>query len=278
MLALIAGALGSGAVAILAAMGGASGSDSGPGRESTGYVVVRHVLLAGPPISRPESEEAGAVTAQYVVNKHRWAAASMPITVAYNANGAPAGIDAGPMLEDAAVQWSAVSPATFSFQWAGDSTGAAGSCGTAVQRDGVNTVTFVDDLPSGWLGQTCTVWSVSAGANAPLVEFDMELSSTVQWSTAETTPGNRYDLRSTILHEMGHAAGLGHTSDGSAVMYASLKAGTQKRSLTADDRDGLLAAYPGTAPTPSPATPTPTAVPPVISRDYAIVTANLARD
>ena len=106
----------------------------------------------------------------------------------------------------------------------------------------------------------------------------MELSSTVQWSTAETTPGNRYDLRSTILHEMGHAAGLGHTSDGSAVMYASLKAGTQKRSLTADDRDGLLAAYPGTAPTPSPATPTPTAVPPVISRDYAIVTANLARD
>ncbi|MCL4240250.1 MAG: hypothetical protein KJ048_02760, partial [Dehalococcoidia bacterium] len=149
MLALIAGALGSGAVAILAAMGGASGSDSGPGRESTGYVVVRHVLLAGPPISRPESEEAGAVTAQYVVNKHRWAAASMPIAVAYNANGAPAGIDAGPMLEDAAVQWSAVSPATFSFQWAGDSTGAAGSCGTAVQRDGVNTVTVVDDLPSG---------------------------------------------------------------------------------------------------------------------------------
>ncbi len=31
--------------------------------------------------------------------------------------------------------------------------------------------------------------------------------------------------------------------DGSAVMYASLKAGTQKRTLTEDDRAGLESAY-----------------------------------
>jgi len=100
--------------------------------------------------------------------------------------------------------------------------------GSAVERDGVNTVKFVDDLPSGVLGQTCTVWPVSGGTSATLTEFDMELSSKVQWSTAETTPATQYDLRSTILHEVGHAAGLGHTNDESAVMYASLKAGQQK--------------------------------------------------
>lgn len=254
--------------------------DAAPTREDTGsdgqYVVVRHILLSGDVISRPEFEAPGSVSAQYTVNKHRWAPGSMPISVSYNSSGAPEGIDAAPLIEDAVTRWNAVSPGTFAFAWNGTSTGGTGSCGTSVQRDGANTVKFVDDLPAGTLGQTCTVWSVSAGASAPLVEFDMELSSTVQWSTAETTPGNRYDLWSTVLHEVGHAAGLGHTNDGTAVMYASLKAGTQKRSLTADDREGLLAAYPGAVPTPSPS-PVPTAVP-SFPREFAIITANLARD
>jgi hypothetical protein len=208
-----------------------------------GYVVIRHVLLDGDMVSRPEHDAPGAVTAQYTVNRHRWAAVSMPITVAYNASGAPEGIDAAPLIQDAIEKWNAVAPNAFSFSWAGMSAGTAGSCRASVQRDGVNTVTFADDLPFGTLGQTCTVWSVSAGATAPLVEFDMELSSKVQWSTAETTPANHYDLWSTVLHEMGHAAGLGHTQDTSAVMYASLKAGHQRRTLTDDDIAGLEAGY-----------------------------------
>lgn len=265
------------ALALLAAS--PDGARTRAGAEGDGeYLVVRHVLLEGDIISRPESEAPGSVSAQYAVNKHRWAAASMPISVAYNAIDAPDGIDAAPLIEDAVARWNDVSPGTFAFSWTGASTGETGSCGTAVQRDGVNTVKFVDFLPTGTLGQTCTVWSVSAGAGAPLVEFDMELSSTVQWSTEETTPGNRYDLWSTVLHEVGHAAGLGHTKDGTAVMYASLKAGTQKRTLTPDDREGLLAAYPGAGPTPSPSpSPVPTAVP-SFPRDFAIITANLARD
>jgi hypothetical protein len=260
-----------------------AGSPEGAGTHADaesdgGYVVVRHILLAGDVISRPEAEAPGSVSAQYTVNRHRWASTSMPIPVSYNASGAPEGIDAAPLLEDAVGRWNDVSPQTFAFVWVGASNGDTGSCGTSVQRDGVNTVKFVDDLPSGTLGQTCTVWSVSAGPGAPLVEFDMELSSTVQWSTAETTPANRYDLWSTVLHEVGHAAGLGHTNDGTAVMYASLKAGTQKRSLTFDDREGLLAAYPGTGATPSPTpSPVPTAAP-SFPRDFAIITANLARD
>jgi hypothetical protein len=277
---LLAGTLAFGALAVLAATGEPPRANPGPGQATGEYVVVRHVLLAGQPISRPEFEAPGAVSAQYTVNKHRWASASMPISVAYNADGAPGEIDAAPLIEDAVARWNDVSPGTFAFTWSGASTGETGSCGTSVQRDGVNTVKFVDDLPSGTLGQTCTVWSVSAGASAPLVEFDMELSSTVQWSTAETTPGNRYDLWSTVLHEVGHAAGLGHTNDGTAVMYASLKAGTQKRTLTPDDREGLLAAYPGAGFTPSPS-PSPSAVPtavPAFPRDFAIITANLARD
>lgn len=231
------------ALVAAALLAGGAPQASHPGPGAGDYVVVRHVLLDGDMVSHPEHDSPGAVTAQYTVNKHRWAAASMPITVAYNASGAPEGIDAAPLIQDALAKWNAVAPQAFSFTWAGTSTGTAGSCRASVQRDGVNTVTFADDLPFGTLGQTCTVWSVSGGATAPLVEFDMELSSKVQWSIAETTPANHYDLWSTVLHEMGHAAGLGHTQDTSAVMYASLKAGTQRRALTDDDVLGLEAAY-----------------------------------
>lgn len=240
-----AGLIAGGALIALALLAGpADNAETRAEAETDGeYVVVRHILLAGDVISRPESDTPGSVSAQYTVNRHRWTATSMPISVAYNADGAPAGIDAVPLLEDAVSQWNGVSAGSFAFTWAGASTGDTGACGTSVQRDGVNTVKFVDDLASGTLGQTCTVWSVSAGAGAPLVEFDMELSSTVQWSTDETTPPGHYDLWSTVLHEVGHAAGLGHTDDATAVMYASLKAGTQKRTLTEDDVAGLEAAY-----------------------------------
>ena len=233
--------------ALLLALGSAARA---PGPAATGaappaaeYVVIRHVLLAGNPISRPDHEDPGAVSAQYRVNQHRWGPGSMPVSVAFNPEGAPAGIDAAPLLQDAVLQWNGVSPGAFTFEWVGASSGGTGSCGTAVERDGVNTVKFVDDLAFGVLGQTCTVWPVSGGSSAPLTEFDMELSSKVQWSIAETTPASHYDLRSTILHEVGHAAGLGHTDDESSVMYASLKAGQQRRTLTEDDAAGLAAAY-----------------------------------
>lgn len=240
------------------------------------YIVVQHILLAGDAISRPDEDVPGNVSAQYVVNNHKWAAGSMPIPVAYNAAGEPTGIDGAQIVKDSIDKWTAVSPATFSFSWAGASTGGTGACGDVVQRDTVNTVRFVDDLQPGVLGRTCTVWPAAGGANAPLAEFDMELSSEVNWSTAATTPPGHYDLWSTILHELGHAAGLGHTKDYSGVMWATLKAAQQKRDLTTDDREGIFAAYPGAPPTP---TASPTALPtPDFQRNFSILTPNVARD
>lgn len=57
-----------------------------------------------------------------------------------------------------------------------------------------------------------------------------------------------YDYRSVATHELGHGAGIYHSSISSAVMYKSINSGTLKRTLTTDDKTAIKARY-GTKPT-----------------------------
>lgn len=51
------------------------------------------------------------------------------------------------------------------------------------------------------------------------------------------------ELKITIAHEMGHALGLGHSSDEEALMYYSIS-GKEQLLLSQDDMDGLSYLYP----------------------------------
>jgi hypothetical protein len=51
-----------------------------------------------------------------------------------------------------------------------------------------------------------------------------------------------YDLYWVSLHELGHALGLDHSNDSTAVMYATVD-GCSFRSLSTDDRNGIIAIY-----------------------------------
>jgi len=233
------------------------------------FVVVKHTLTLSDDGSVALDREESTVSAQYVVNAHRWAASSMPISVRFNPAGQPADYGMAAIIQNATNTWNAVTPSTFSYGWDGTSSGGVGSCGDAIDTDGQNTIKF-EPLTGVTLGRTCTVWSVSQGPNAKLVEFDMELDSDADtWSTANPPPAGKYDLASTVLHELGHAAGLGHSNDAAAVMFPTLKNGTSKRALTADDIAGMQSAYPGGAP----ATPTTGPLPPTTPRARAVALA-----
>lgn len=242
----------------------------GASEEPAQYVVRIHTYYRAEGGAIDVAETETTVSAQYFVNAHKWDASAIPISVRYNPVGEPADYGLATVLQQSIGTWNAVTPSTFSFTWAGGGTGPVGTCGGSISLDGQNTVKF-EALPGVVLGQTCTVWNSNQGANAKLVEFDMQLDSDANtWSSAPATPAGKYDLYSTVLHELGHAAGLGHSAQSTAVMFATIGGGVQRRVLTPDDIAGLQAAYPGggtatptaTQPTPTPtSSPVPTAVP-----------------
>jgi hypothetical protein len=54
-------------------------------------------------------------------------------------------------------------------------------------------------------------------------------------SDAGAIGAGQYDFETVVEHELGHALGLGHSSDATSVMYATLASGTVRRALAAAD-------------------------------------------
>lgn len=260
--ALLAGGLLAGIVGLTAAA-------AEPSPELTTITVTRQVLyMGGDGELLVEEQQEQRIIEEFKVNPKVWAQGALPLQFRYNPEGAPIGHDVPALIANAVNTWNAVT-STFSFAYAGETADGSNLCDTGADfdpsedLDGKNTIQFVPLDNQLALGITCS-WTL----NSPnIVEFDMRLNpSAAIWFSGSQTVAGKYDMASTMLHELGHAAGLGHSDVAGSVMQPSLSAGIMKRTLTADDTAGLTAAYPGgTTATPTPTTPTQTATPPPIT-------------
>ena len=130
-------------------------------------------------------------------------------------------------------------------------TEAASLCDRSVfnsEGGNLNTVAFVAD----WVARDhdpdafalTSVWHDSAGL---IHDADMELNE--ENRTFDDCPVGAscpfVDVQNVVTHEAGHFFGLAHSSDPEATMLASAPTGEiKKRTLAADDIDGICNAYP----------------------------------
>lgn len=204
----------------------------------------------------------------------KWAPGDTPVSVLYEDTLDPPGIDGVPHLLWAMNVWNSVGGQSFAFVGGGASSVFTPTCDEN-EGDDTNTVRFSFLLDAGVLGETCTIFDfVGIDGLERIVEFDMHLDAATDWSVAPAPPADRYDLRSVLLHELGHAFGLDHSVSGT-VMQPFLDAGEMVRSLTTDDIEGMRTLYGVPEPT---ETPTPSSSPEPNSRPYRSTLGVISRD
>ena len=113
------------------------------------------------------------------------------------------------------------------------------SCAAA---DNTNLITFDNNcqLPAGLLAQTSQWFQNCSSGDKYFDEIDMVFDAETNWNFGpQATSSNKKDFESIVLHELGHAQGLGHVLDYGKLMYPSLATGVDIRTI---DNDALRCA------------------------------------
>ena len=162
----------------------------------------------------------------------------------YNPANNPSGDLTGTILQKTHSTWNNVGSSSFTFTYVTETS----RCPSLVQEcplgqyfDGYNDFGWLP-LGPGILGVT---WS-----GIDVDEADIALSTNFNWYTDGI---NDFDIETVLLHENGHALGLGHSEYTEAGMYAYYH-GVQ-RVLHSDDIAGISALYPASTPPPPPSDP-----------------------
>ena len=158
---------------------------------------------------------------------------AFPVRQSYNPAGQP--VNGATALGATYSPWSSVSGSNYRITSGGTTSRCPSlvrECPGAQRNDRFNDVGWAR-LSNGTLGVT---WSTSG-----VDEADMAINTRYRWSLGCTAVSGAFDLQSVFLHENGHVAGLGHSTDVNAVMYPSYQ--TARCALAADDRAGIATLY-----------------------------------
>ncbi len=152
-----------------------------------------------------------------------------------NGNGAPGGINSVLIFNGAATEWNDT-PASFNFNYIGT---------TSLHEsfmDNTNIMYWSSiDGMYGTLAQTIFYYWGSDILDAD-IRFDV---AERWWNGIGTCPLNYFDLRSTCLHEMGHALGLNHEDPipPNCPAMRPYMASCEIFHICTDDENGVLAIY-----------------------------------
>ena len=113
--------------------------------------------------------------------------------------------------------------------------------------DGKNVVQFGDDPRDGVIAVT-NVWGFFSGParTREIVEWDMILDRDFDWSNSNQSDPGAMDLLNIVVHELGHAWGMGHPSDSCTeeTMFRFATEGEiKKRDLNTGDIAGIRDLY-----------------------------------
>lgn len=169
-----------------------------------------------------------------------WPAGKIPVPFTFQlADPRDLGASAFPEFDVAERAWSHVACTSFRASL-------AARANVVAADDGVNAVIWHDDAwPSELVVEKLGQVVISTDASGNYEDVDIHVNG-ADYTWSLDGAGDSIDARGVYEHELGHALGLGHSSDITATMYAADPGGESWRSLEADDRDGVCALYPGT--------------------------------
>jgi Matrixin len=213
----------------------------------------RATALAALPALNPDGQvidpSRSEATAAFAPWGWKWAEADLPVPVSYNPDGEAA--NAEPAVRSALAAWSAVEGSGFRFRYAGATAAVPGTQDS--DYDGRNII--------GWLDLGCDAGCVLGVTSKvdDVREVDIVLNSNPGANLGDGS-GGTVDTETTLLHEAGHMAGLEHScqpffdvcsaDEQTAVMFPRYLG--KHRTLGPDDREGIRALYPSSAPVRAP--------------------------
>jgi len=177
----------------------------------------------------------------------------------YNPAGDPSvGTIAESILLNTHDSWTNVETSIFKFSYGGETTNCPSlvrECQGRQQYDSQNDVAWMDLRDKDTLAVT---WSGTSSSTGP--EADVAMNTKFTWDTIVVHEEKVFDIQTVLLHELGHVAGVGHSTVPNTTMYPSYT--IPNRELQQDDKDAISFLYPlpqvGDSPTVSITSPTGT--------------------